>query len=327
MIYLESNSNDPCFNLAMEEYVFESLDKTQPYFMLWQNAHTIVVGKYQNTAEEVNAEYVDREGIKVVRRLSGGGAVYHDLGNLNFTFVVDSDTVSDFNFTVFVEPVIKALKRLGVTAQFNGRNDITIDDKKISGNSQYSKGGRVLHHGCIMLDSNLAVVENALRVNAAKYQSKSAKSVRSRVTTINANAPKRITMDEFKACIKEEVFASVAPQQLKLSEHQLKEIERLAQQKYATWEWTYGASPQYNVRKERKFDCGLVTAFMQVESGHIDSIRFYGDFFGTLDIAQLEQALQGLRLDESLKQRLESLNVDSYISGLCAQDLFNLILY
>ena len=188
MRFLESPSNDPYFNLALEEYVFEHLDRSYSYFMLWQNFNTIVVGKYQNTAEEINQSFVDEHGIRVVRRLSGGGAVFHDRGNLNFTFIVDQGSNPDFNFKVFVEPVVQALDRFGIHAEFNGRNDITIDGMKFSGNSQYTRHGRLLHHGCIMLDSNLTNVADALKVKDAKFDSKAVKSVRSRVTTINSHA-------------------------------------------------------------------------------------------------------------------------------------------
>ena len=189
MIYLEPPGTDPYFNLALEEYVFEQMDRSRAYFMLWQNSNTIVVGKYQNTAEEINQAFVDAHGIRVVRRLSGGGAVYHDTGNLNFTFIVDQDTAPGLNFKIFVRPVVEALARFGVHAEFTGRNDLTIGGMKFSGNSQYAKHGRLLHHGCIMLDSNLTDVADALRVKQAKFDSKAVKSVRSRVTTINTHAP------------------------------------------------------------------------------------------------------------------------------------------
>ena len=146
MIYLEPPGTDPYFNLALEEYVFEQMDRSRAYFMLWQNSNTIVVGKYQNTAEEINQAFVDAHGIRVVRRLSGGGAVYHDTGNLNFTFIVDQDTAPGLNFKIFVRPVVEALARFGVHAEFTGRNDLTIGGMKFSGNSQYAKHGRLLHH-------------------------------------------------------------------------------------------------------------------------------------------------------------------------------------
>jgi len=327
MIYLESRSTDPYFNLALEEYVFEKLDRSQSYFILWQNENTVVVGKYQNTAEEVNQEYIDQHGIRVVRRLSGGGAVYHDRGNLNFTFILDQNQVADFNFKVFVVPVINALRRLGVHAEFNGRNDITIRGMKFSGNSQYAKSGRVLHHGCIMLDSNLDVVRNALKVKDAKFESKSAKSVRSRVTTINAHAPDPITMEQFKQVLREEIFQSGHPEGLVLSEEQLAEVYKLRDSKYCTWEWNYGASPVYNMRKEKKFPTGLVTLCLQVESGCIENIRFYGDFFGNGDISELEAKMKGLRLDAELEKTLHAFNVDGYMNGITAHDLFELLMY
>lgn len=327
MIYLESHVTDPYFNLALEEYVFERLDRSQSYFILWQNENTVVVGKYQNTAEEVNQEYIDKNGTRVVRRLSGGGAVYHDKGNLNFTFILDQNEVADFNFKVFVVPVINALRRLGVEAEFNGRNDITINGMKFSGNSQYAKGGRVLHHGCIMLDSNLDVVTDVLKVKDAKFESKSAKSVRSRVTTINAQAPAPITMERFKQVLREEIFQSGQPEELVLTEEQLSEIRRLRDSKYTTWEWNYGASPVYNMRKEKKFSSGLITLCVQVEGGCIEAIRFYGDFFGNGEIGELEAAMKGLRLDDDLEAKLNGLDVGKYMSGITAHDLFELLMY
>lgn len=327
MIYLESRSTDPYFNLALEEYVFEKLDRSQSYFILWQNENTVVVGKYQNTAEEVNQEYIDGHGTRVVRRLSGGGAVYHDKGNLNFTFILDQNEVADFNFKVFVVPVINALKRLGVQAEFNGRNDITINGMKFSGNSQYAKNGRVLHHGCIMLDSNLEVVSNVLKVKDAKFESKSAKSVRSRVTTINAHAPIPVTMEQFKQVLREEIFQSGHPEELILREEQLAEINQLRDSKYITWEWNYGTSPVYNMRKEKKFPAGLVTLCLQVESGCIEDIRFYGDFFGNGDISELETAMKGIRLDGDLEEKLRAFHVDRYMNGITARDLFELLMY
>ena len=150
MYYLESGSHDPGFNLALEQYVFDRLDRAHAYCMLWQNDNAIIVGKNQNTVGEINAAYVKEHGIRVVRRLSGGGAVYHDLGNINFTFIVDSGATAAFDFSTFCRPIVKALEHFGVHAEINGRNDMTIDGKKFSGNSQYGKQGRTMHHGTIL---------------------------------------------------------------------------------------------------------------------------------------------------------------------------------
>lgn len=324
MFYLESPSRDPYFNLALEEYVFERMDKSKSYFMLWQNDNTIVVGKYQNTAEEIDQAYVDAHGIRVARRLSGGGAVYHDKGNLNFTFIVDRADAPGLNFKIFVEPVIQALARFGVHAAFTGRNDLTIDGMKFSGNAQYARRGRLLHHGCIMLDSNLTSVADALRVKEAKFASKAVKSVRSRVTTINAHAPAPISMEDFKGALKECAMASGALEPCTLTEEDLAAVRKLRNEKYATWAWNYGFSPAYDMRREMKFPAGLVTAHLSAEGGKIKAVRFYGDFFGG-ELGELEGAMAGLPLDEHLTDALEALRVGDYMSGITAEELSRLL--
>lgn len=324
MFYLESPSRDPYFNLALEEYVFERMDKSKSYFMLWQNDSTIVVGKYQNTAEEIDQAYVDAHGIRVARRLSGGGAVYHDKGNLNFTFIVDRADAPGLNFKIFVEPVIQALARFGVHAAFTGRNDLTIDGMKFSGNAQYARRGRLLHHGCIMLDSNLTSVADALRVKEAKFASKAVKSVRSRVTTINAHAPAPISMEDFKGALKECAMASGELEPCTLTEEDLAAIRKLRDEKYATWAWNYGCSPAYDMRREMKFPAGLVTAHLSAEGGKIKAVRFYGDFFGG-ELGELEGAMVGLPLDGHLTEALEALRVGDYMSGITAEELSRLL--
>lgn len=321
MIYLESKSHDPYFNLALEEYVFEKLDQNEEYFMLWQNDNTIVVGKYQNTAQEINQEFVDQNHIRVARRLSGGGAVYHDKGNLNFTFIV-SEEGHGLQFRQFIQPVIRALAKLGIHAEFTGRNDITIDGKKISGNSQYVKRGRIMHHGCILVDSNLTNVSEALRPKEAKFESKSAKSVASRVTTIHACSPKEITVEIFKKALAEEVLQGSGAREYELSEADLAEIQKLVDEKYRTWEWNYGKSGNYNYQKSQKYDFGMVEISAVVKEGVLQEVRIYGDFFGNGEIADLEQALQGEALDENLAGRIaDKIDVDHYIHSMTALDL------
>ena len=325
MRYLESPSRDPYFNLALEEYVFERMDKSKSYFLLWQNDNTIVVGKYQNTAEEIDQAYVDAHHIRVARRLSGGGAVYHDRGNLNFTFIVDRADAPGLNFKIFVRPVVEALARFGVHAEFTGRNDLTIDGMKFSGNAQYARRGRLLHHGCIMLDSNLTSVADALRVKEAKFASKAVKSVRSRVTTINAHAPAPISMEDFKGALKECAMASGELEPCTLTEEDLAAIRKLRDEKYATWAWNYGFSPAYDMRREMKFPAGLVTAHLSAEHGKIKAVRFYGDFFGNGELGELERAMAGLPLDGHLTEALEALRVGDYMSGITAEELSRLL--
>ena len=325
MRYLESPSRDPYFNLALEEYVFERMDKSKSYFLLWQNDNTIVVGKYQNTAEEINQAFVDAHHIRVARRLSGGGAVYHDKGNLNFTFVVDQGSNPAFNFKIFVQPVVEALSRFGVHAEFTGRNDLTIDGMKFSGNAQYARRGRLLHHGCIMLDSNLTSVADALRVKEAKFASKAVKSVRSRVTTINAHAPAPISMADFKGALRACAMASGELEPYALTEADVLAVQKLRDEKYATWAWNYGFSPPYDMVRERKFPAGLVTAHLSAEGGKIKAVRLYGDFFGSGELGELESAMAGLPLDGRLAEALEALHVEHYMSGITAAELAALL--
>ena len=325
MVYLEPNCTDPYFNLALEEYLFEQMDASKSYFMLWQNENAIIVGKFQNTAEEINQNFVDAHGIRVARRLSGGGAVYHDSGNLNFTFIVDQGEAADFNFRVFAEPVVRALERFGVHAEFNGRNDLTIQGMKFSGNSQYISHGRLLHHGCIMLDSNVTNVADALQVKEAKFESKAVKSVHSRVTTINAQAPAPISMEAFKNALKECAMASGELEPYTLTQEDLDAVQRLREEKYATWEWNYGFSPAYDMRRELKFPAGLVTAHLSAKNGRIQAVRFYGDFFGCGNLEDLEGALVGLPLDEHLEEALAGLRVGEYMNGITPEDLSRLL--
>ena len=325
MKYIESQSNDPYYNLALEEHVFNDLPRDDSYFMLWQNANTIVIGKYQNTAEEVNQKAVDEKGIRVARRLSGGGAVYHDMGNLNFTFITDQESAKGLNFQIFVKPVVDVLRGFGVNAEFTGRNDILVNGMKISGNSQYVRQGRVMHHGCIMLSSDLSKVADALRVREAKFKSRSAKSVRSRVTTINANAPREITMEEFKAALRDRILGTGEIERYELTEADEQAIRELRDSKYATWDWIYGRSGKFGMRRETKFEAGLVTVDLNASDGVIEDIHFTGDFFGNGPIEDLEAGLIGTRLDGGLADRIRGLDLEEYMAGIDPEELAELI--
>ncbi len=325
MIFIESKSKDPYYNLALEEYAFNELGEKQDVFMLWQNSNTIVIGKNQNAAEEINREFVDEKAIKVARRLSGGGAVYHDEGNLNFTFIAKNQGKLDYDFKSFVQPILDALGDLGVEAELQGRNDLAIQGKKISGNSQYVKSGRIMHHGCIMLDSDIEKVEGALRVKPAKYQSKGVKSVRSRVTTINQNAPRKITMEEFKEAIKARVFQGEEVREYIISPKEEKSISKLAEEKYGTWQWNYGNFPSYGIKREEKFEGGLVSLQMEINKGKIKAISISGDFFGDGEISELEEKMVGLKLDETLEEEIAKLDLWKYMRGITPEDLAGMI--
>lgn len=327
MIFIESRFTDPRFNLALEQYVFDEMPRDHNYFMLWQNHNTIVVGKHQNTAEEINQEYVREHGITVVRRLSGGGAVYHDMGNVNYTFIADADHMEQLNLQAFCVPVVDTLKTVGVEAEISGRNDITIDGKKFSGNSQYIKEGRIMHHGTLMFDSNLNVVSEALRVNSDKYVSKGFKSVKSRVTNIRPYLKHDMEMEEFKQILKQNMVQGRNMTEYQLTNEDIIRVRDIEKSRYDRWEWNYGESPDYSVQKERKIEgCGRVKVYMDVDNGCIDDIRVFGDFFGDGATKELKERLHHCRLEESqLRLRLQCYNMDKSFKNMKQEEFVQLL--
>jgi len=329
MIYIINNSHDPYFNLASEEYIMNTFQGDEKYLMLWQNQPSIIIGKHQNTIEEINSEFVQANNIAVVRRLSGGGAVYHDLGNLNFTFIVKaSDNSLDFDFKKFTEPVITALKQIGIPAEFNSRNDLSIEGKKFSGNAQYIKKGKCLHHGTLLFNTNLNHLEIALRVSIDKIESKGIKSIRSRVTNIYPYLKKPCSIEEFKNllynqfCLVDERIQSIS-----FTENDRHQIEALAQNKYRTWEWNYGESPFFTVKKSQRFEFGKIEAWLDVKQGIIRQCKFYGDFFGREDKVRIENVLVGSRYERNdIVLRLRDIQIGSYFYGLSTEQLIQLII-
>ncbi len=328
MRYIESPYHDAFLNMALEEYVFESLPPSEEYFILWQNQNAIVVGRYQNTAEELDAAYVKAHEIQVVRRLSGGGAMYQDLGNLNFTFVVNQSPGQTLDFTVFIQPVVRALAQMGVTTQQSSRNDITIDGRKFSGNAQYNKRGRTMHHGTLLFSSNLGRIGSALRVRAEKIESKGVKSVRSRVGNIADALPAPMQLDDFKRLLVAEMFGAGGLSRLELSEADLNAVAKLRDDKYATWEWNWGRSPAYDMHKYRRYPFGGVMARLSAADGVVTALALEGDFFGNGSIEDLTAVLCGCRLrEEDLLAALSGIDVGSYILGMDAGMLVELMLY
>jgi lipoate-protein ligase A len=327
MLYIKNESNNPYYNLAFEEYLF-NLDDNKNYMLLWQNEPTIVVGKYQNTAEEINSEYVKEKGINVVRRITGGGAVYHDLGNLNFTFISKGSDKKEFDFKKFTMPIIRALSKLGIEAELSGRNDITIDQKKFSGNAQYIKHGKVLHHGTLLFNSKMDELSKALKVSKDKFQSKGVKSVRSRVTNISDYLSVNISILEFKELLLKYMFdEDTELTEGQLSEADLKEINSLMENKYLKWEWNYGYSPEFNVRNGRRFENGKIDVLINVREGIIQGIKFYGDFFGSENPDEIGALLVGKRYEEfEIRNALSQLNVNDYFKGITMDELLSCIL-
>jgi lipoate-protein ligase A len=326
--YIESDSTDPYHNLSLEQFVFTSLNRNNSYFMLWRNHNTIVVGKHQNTLKEINSAFVKEKDIAVVRRLSGGGAVYHDLGNLNFTFITGADKQKGIDFSVFCEPIREALLSMGVPAEISGRNDMKVDGKKFSGNAQYIKEGRVMHHGTILYDSNLSVLSQALKPGDGKIESCGVKSIQSLVTNIRPYMKSDMGVGEFWAALREFMLSSFYMKELKLEAEQKLSVETLKDKIYSQWSWNYGTSPPYTLRKARRFEgCGRIEILLDIgKEGMINNAAFYGDFFGNREIDELVEALKDHRLEyEELKRALNGMDISSYFYGLNIETFLDLL--
>lgn len=310
MLYYVSNTLDPTYNIATEYYLFHKYD--EPVLYLWINGPSIVVGKHQNTIEEINAKFVKENNIEVCRRVSGGGTVFHDEGNLNYT-IMANDTQRKIDYKTFSRPIINALEHMGVHASCNSRNSITVDGFKICGHAQYITKKRTMHHGCLLFDSDLTVLEKALVVSKDKIKSKSIKSVRAQVKNISEFLDKAYTMDDFKTFIIDSIQDEYGHiEEVLFSEQDHKAIESLRIEKFTGWQWVYGMSPPSNLKRKRVLSEGDFEVRLTIKRGCINNIRFYGDFFGMSNVEEVEKALVGIKYEqESLKTIIETIDVQS----------------
>ena len=296
--------------------------------MLWQNDNTIVIGRHQNTAAEINQEYVDNHRVNVVRRLTGGGAVFHDTGNLNFTFIQNVEPgKKEIDFLKYLQPIVDALQSLGVPVAFSGRNDLVINGQKISGNAMTFFGNRVLEHGTLLFSSQMSDLANALKADPDKFIDKAVKSVRSRVTNISDHLPHPMTVLEFRDYLMDYIMKD---NQLSGIQNLTKEeeaiVNRLMEEKYQTWEWNYGKSPEYSMNKKIRTKGGTVQVIADIRDGHLRDLQFYGDFFGEKDPQELINQLIGLRLDKAtLTTSLANININDYFHNVTHEDIINLL--
>ncbi|HLQ40729.1 MAG TPA: lipoate--protein ligase [Tetragenococcus sp.] len=333
MIYVPNDNHDPRVNLAIENYLLDNMVTDEPILLFYINEPSIIIGRNQNTIEEINQQYVDEHGIHVVRRLSGGGAVYHDLGNLNYSFITPDDGNSFRNFAKFTEPVVKALHDLGVTgAQLKGRNDLVINDMKFSGNAMYATNGRMYAHGTLMLDSDTNEVVNALKVRKDKIASKGIKSIRSRVTNIRPFLPvehQNMTTEEFREAILLRIFGvdNIAEvNTYELTDQDRKKIQTYTDNYYGNWDWNYGRSPEFDLERHHRFPIGAIDIRMNVKEGQISAIRIYGDFFGLGDITDVETALLGTKYErKALEEVVNTIDVKKYFGDIEKRELLDLI--
>lgn len=328
MLFIDNKGiTDPRINLAIEEYALKNLDINETYLLFYINEPSIIIGKNQNTIEEINTEYVEKNGIHVVRRLSGGGAVYHDLGNLNFSFITKDDGESFHNFRKFTEPVVNALRKLGVNAELSGRNDLLAEGRKISGNAQFSTRGRMFSHGTLLFDSEIESVVSALNVKKEKIESKGIKSIRSRVANISEFLTEKVTIEEFRSLLLKNIFEGMEeiPEYV-LTEQDWEKINELSKERYQNWDWNYGKSPKFNLQHSHRFPVGQIDVRFEVNKGMIENCKIYGDFFGVGDVTEIEDKLTGLRYERSaLAAALDDVDTKHYFGNISKEDFINLI--
>lgn len=333
MLFVPNENNDPRINLAIEIFLLQEMKVNEPILLFYINEPSIIIGRNQNTIEEINKDYVDAHGIHVVRRFSGGGAVYHDFGNLNFSFIMPDDGNSFRDFEKLTKPIVQALHEMGVEgAQLKGRNDLVIDDMKFSGNAMYATNGRMFAHGTIMFDSDINEVVNALKVRKDKIESKGIKSIRSRVTNIKPFLPKDkqdMTTEAFREEILLKIFGVDSVDQVKtytLTEEDWVKINEISDKYYRNWDWNYGKSPAFDIERRKRFPIGSIEVRFNVQEGKITEAKIYGDFFGLGDIADVEQAFIGTRYDKSaLKDVIDQIDVKKYFGNITPEDLLELV--
>ena len=297
VFYLETGSTDPCYNLAFEQYILE---------------------------HRTEGDWLHR--IAVVRRMTGGGAVYHDLGNLNYSFITDAGDAALQNLSRFTEPVCRALGSMGVAAESSGRNDILVDGKKVSGVAQRVHQGRILHHGTLLFDSDRDMIAGALRADPAKFASKSTKSVRSRVGNLKDYLPEGTTIEQFWDALRRELMDEDA-RPVALPEEDLAQIRDLADSRYRTWEWNYGKSPEYTAQNRKRWPGGTLDVRMNVRRGILRGIRFYGDFMSTAPLDDLTEALRGVpRERKALEEVLSHYDIPALFGTITEEEVLRSIL-
>ena len=301
MIFIKNKNTDVYFNLAMEEYIFEKF-KEDEVFMLWINEPSVVIGKHQNLIEELNMKYCFENNIKIARRLSGGGTVVHDFGNLNYTYITNTTGDTALDFKEFLKPMYNALLNLKIDANISPRNDFRVQEKKICGHSQFMRKKRVLHHGCILFDSNLNNLRNALNVENKKIISKSAKSVKSSVANLKEISKLDYEISDFLEKLKNEIVKTQENFEIyELTKEDILNIDKIKSEKYATKDWIYGQSPKCTFILDEKRDYTV-----EIDNGRIEKINM---------VAKSKfDSLIGLYFEyEEIKNKIDELNIkDDY---------------
>jgi len=330
MLFVDNGGiTDAHLNLALEEHVLRHRMGDDDLLLFYVNAPAIIIGRNQNTIEEIDPDVVAARGIRVVRRVSGGGAVYHDLGNLNFSFMT-RDVRGRFNrYDRFNGPVVEVLRELGVPAEIGGRNDILAGGRKISGNAQFATADRMFSHGTLLLDSNLDDVTAALRPRPGKVESKGAKSIRSRVANISEFLAAPLSVDELRERILDRIFGTrdrARIPTLPLGDDDWRAARELRDRKYGTWEWNYGENPPSNVQRARRFTAGEIDARLDVQQGRLAGVRLFGDFMGRRDVSEVEALLLGVpHTREAVEGALAGVDLADYFGDIPREEVLALV--
>ena len=293
LITVYNSSTDPFYNQAFEEYIFRNFTGEE-VFLLWQNSPSVIVGSYQNICREVHVETLRRLNIPVVRRISGGGTVYHDLGNINYSYIINTD--GEMDYARCLSPIISALNAIGVPAQRSRSCDIAINGLKISGSAQRSEKGRLLHHGTLLFQSDLDMLERITTHHKNEcFQTKGTLSAICPVTNIQSHLPFAITLEEFK----ERLLNQMVPQsnRIRLSPEQQTEVQTLRDLKYCSWDWTWGKTPAFSYEKNGIFDGYPIHISYQAKKGILSDAAIDCEIINRNQAAEL---LNDSRLDPEL---------------------------
>ena len=324
MIYIETGSTDVYYNFGLEYYFAAEKKLPEPVLLFWRTTPTLMVGKYQNILEEINKPYADTHKIRLVRRMSGGGTIYTDLGGWQFTFIEHSDQ-TQIDFSQYIGPVVDAVRELGADVGFNGRNDLLIGGRKFSGNAQYRLPGCIVHHGSLLYDTDLAQMAAATTVDPYKIQSKSIKSVRDRVTNISEHLPRKLPAEQFKACMLRHLMRGSTQTYCPTPADDAR-IRALAEEKFGAWDAVYGRNPRFNIERTGHFAGGKFTFRLDVQRGVICQASVWGDFFSTLSAETIAAAVTGCRYDRaSVLAALRAGGIDGAVYRISAEDMAGLL--
>lgn len=327
MIYIDQHSMSPFMNFAVEEYFMNEKDLGDDHlFMFWRTTPTLMVGRFQNTIEEINSKYVEENKVLVVRRNSGGGTIYTDEGTWQFSFIIKNYEKNRTSFQYFTKPIIQALQKIGVDAQFNSRNDLMIGGKKFSGNAQYRKKNAMIHHGSMLYQTNLAALVKSIVVSEDKIISKGIKSVRERVTNISEHMPEVLSIEEFKEWMVRSILSESDGSYLPTPED-WKRIEEISRNKFESWEWNYGHSPKFDIERKKRYLAGAIQTKLKVVNGMIVDCKIQGDFFETGDIRFVEESLIGLSYSKyDIMKVIESENLHENFYSITKEELLNSVI-